>query len=215
VGGKCDILFYVILSPSYMRQLILDVETQKIFDDVGGYYPEKLGVSFVGVIERIGFPESGPVREKRYEFFEADLPSLFPLIDQADVIVGFNVLGFDLPTLTPYSHLDIASLPVLDLLKVIKDQAGKRISLDAVAKITLGAQKSGSGLDAIKYYQTGQLQKLAAYCMKDVEITRDLYDYGRTHHHIKYLNHWNNPVALPIDFSFTPPTKSGTQLSLI
>jgi hypothetical protein len=29
-----------------MKQLILDVETQKIFDQVGGYHPEKLGVSF-------------------------------------------------------------------------------------------------------------------------------------------------------------------------
>jgi DEAD/DEAH box helicase domain-containing protein len=198
-----------------MRQLILDVETQKVFDDVGGYYPEKLGISFVGAIERLGFPEEGQVQETKHEFFETDLDRLFSLIDQADVLVGFNLLQFDLPALSPYGRLDIPKLPVLDLLLLIKEQVGHRLSLDALAKETLGTQKSGMGLDAIKYFQQGDFKKLAAYCMKDVTITRDLYDYGRVQRKVKFLNHWNNQVEIPVDFSFTPPPRLGTQLSLV
>jgi DEAD/DEAH box helicase domain-containing protein len=155
------------------------------------------------------------VTEIRHELFEADIPKLFPVMEQADVIIGFNSDGFDLPALSAYYSGDLKRLPSLDLLAQIKAAAGHRLSLDAVAAQTLGTQKSGHGLDAIKWFAQGELDKLKRYCMKDVEITRDLFDYGREHHHIKFLNHWNNLIELPVDFN--PPLKpqSGTQMSLV
>jgi len=198
-----------------IRQLILDVETQKSFTEVGGFYPEKLGISFVGAIERVGYPEVGEIQETRYELFESDIPLLFPVLERADVIIGFNSDGFDLPALSAYYSGDISKLPSLDLLTVIKNAAGHRVSLDAVAHHTLGTRKSGSGLDALKWYAQGELDKIRAYCMQDVAITRDLFDYGRVHHQVKFLNHWNNLIELPVDF--TPPVKPapGTQMSLV
>lgn len=197
-----------------MRQIIFDLETKQIFTDVGGYYPEKLGVSFLGAIERLGLPEAGPVTETRHQFFESDLSHFFPLLNQADLIVGYNLLGFDLPALSVYGQIDLDTLPILDLFLEIKNQAGRRVSLDAVVSQTLGVHKSGVGLDAIKYYQQSDLASLAAYCLKDVEITRDLYDFGRRHGYVKFLNHWNNPVELPVNFNFSPRS-NGTQLSLV
>jgi len=193
-----------------MKQVILDVETKKTFDQVGGYYPEKLGISFVGVIARDGFEGGG----QEHRFFETDLPGLWPLLQTADVIVGFNTDGFDLPTLKPYYPGDITDLPSLDLLARIKQSVGHRVSLDAVASQTLGIQKSGSGLDAITYYETGQLDKLANYCIKDVEITRDIYDYGRTNGHIKFINKWNRPIEPEVDFNFVTKPVNGTQLTI-
>ena len=60
-----------------MRHVILDVETIKSFDEVGGYFPGKLGVSFVGVIEREGLPArwGEKVKEERYKIFEKDMES--------------------------------------------------------------------------------------------------------------------------------------------
>ncbi len=68
-----------------MRHVILDVETMKSFDEVGGYFPEKLGVSFVGVIERETLPMSfgDKVKEQRYELFENDIKSLSEQLAQA------------------------------------------------------------------------------------------------------------------------------------
>jgi DEAD/DEAH box helicase domain-containing protein len=198
-----------------MRQLILDVETKKTFDQVGGYYPEKLGISFVGAIERLGYPEAGEVQEIRHELFETEISKLFPVLERADIIVGFNSDGFDLPAISAYYPGDINKLPSLDLLSQIKNAAGHRLSLNSVAQSTLGTQKSGNGLDAIKWYQDGELDKIRRYCMKDVEITRDLFDYGRLHQKIKYLNHWNNLVEIAVNFTpqNTPPP--GTQMSLM
>ena len=198
-----------------MKQVIFDVETKLTFDAVGGYYPEKLGISFIGAIERDGFPGEEGVVETEHRFFEQDLEKFWPVLESADVIIGFNSDGFDLPTLIPYYHGNIRKLPSLDLLARIKSSINRRISLDSLAKQTLGTKKSGNGLDAIKYFQEKQWDKLAHYCMKDVSITRDLYDYGRVNGKILYLNHWNNVVDAPVDFSFALKPKAGVQMSLL
>lgn len=198
-----------------MKQVIFDVETKKTFEAVGGYYPEKLGVSFVGVIEREGFPEEGEGKENRYELFEKDLDRLWPIFEGADVIVGFNSNGFDLPALQPYYNGDMSSLPSLDILAVIKEQVGHRLSLDAVASQTLGIAKSGNGLDAIEFFERQKWDLLASYCMKDVEITREVYDYGRVNRKLKYINKWNNVMEVEVDFSFTPEDNAGLQLTLV
>lgn len=200
-----------------MKHLILDVETQKTFDEVGGYYPEKLGISFVGVIERETLPTAWgeAVKETRYEIFESDLPGFWRVMETADVIIGFNLDGFDIPTFKPYYNGDLKQLPTLDLMLRFKDKAGHRISLDSIAGETLGVQKSGDGLDAIKYFRDGELDKLAEYCMKDVEITRDIYDYGRLNRRLKYKNKWNEIVEIEIDFDYTPKVDEGFQMSLV
>ena len=100
-------------------------------------------------------------------------------------------------------------------MKRIKQSLGRRISLDAIAQQTLGTQKSGSGLDAIDYYKNQEWDKLAKYCMKDVEITRDIYDHGRQNNHISFLNKWNNQMNIDVDFNFTPPSVPGVQMSLV
>lgn len=194
-----------------MLQLILDVETKKTFDQVGGYFPDRLGISFVGVCVREAMSGVGQMEG----FFEDDLPRLFSLIEKADVVIGFNVDGFDMQTFVPYYQADISKIPTLDLMTKIKDSVGHRIGLDAVAQETLGVGKSGDGLDAIKYFNTGQLDKLRDYCLQDVAVTRDVYDYGLSKGHVKFRNKWNRLIECPVDFSFSPEKNVGVQMSLI
>jgi len=194
-----------------MLQVILDVETKKTFDQVGGFFPDRLGISFVGVCVRDGFTGKGEMQS----YFEQDLPDLFPLLERADVIVGFNVDQFDMQTFVPYYAGDVAQIPTLDLMIRIKDSIGHRIGLDAVAQETLGIGKSGSGLDAIKYYQTKQLDKLRDYCLQDVAVTRDIYDHGLKTGKVKFKNKWNRLIDCEVDFSFTPKKDAGVQMSLI
>jgi len=194
-----------------MLQVILDVETKKTFDEVGGYFPDRLGISFVGVNVRHGFGEAGEYQS----YFEQDLPKLFPLLEQADVVVGFNIDGFDMPTFTSYYSGDISKIPTLDIMLRIKDVVGHRIGLDAVAKETLGIGKTGDGLDAIKYYQTQQWEKLEKYCLQDVKVTKEILDYGYSKGEVKFRNKWNRLITTPVDFTFTPQKNAGVQMSLI
>jgi DEAD/DEAH box helicase domain-containing protein len=194
-----------------MRQLILDVETQKTFDEVGGFFPDRLGISFVGVCLRDGFSGKGEMMG----FFEQDLPKLFPLLESADVIVGFNCDNFDMPTFLPYYKADINKIATLDLMVRIKNSVGHRIGLDAVAKETLGIGKSGDGLDAIKYYKNKMWDELKKYCLQDVAVTRDLYDHGLKTGKVKFKNKWNRLIECPVDFTFTPKKDAGVQMSLL
>lgn len=194
-----------------MLQIILDVETKKTFEEVGGFFPDRLGISFVGVCIREDLSSKGEMKS----FWEKDLPLLFPLLEKADVVIGFNVDNFDMQTLVPYYSADITKIPTLDVLTRIKESAGHRISLDAVAQETLGIGKSGDGLDAIKYFNTKQWDKLEKYCIQDVAVTRDVYDYGLKKGHVKFKNKWNRLVDCPVDFTFTPKKDAGLQMSLI
>lgn len=194
-----------------MLQVILDVETKKTFDEVGGYFPDRLGISFVGVCVRHGFGEQGELQS----YFEKDIPRLFPLLEQADVVVGFNIDGFDMPTFTSYYTGDIAKIPTLDIMDRIKDSIGHRISLDAVAKETLGVGKSGDGLDAIKYYKNQQWDKLEQYCLQDVKVTRDVFDYGYKHGMVKFRNKWNRLIDCQVDFTIKPRKDAGMQMALL
>lgn len=194
-----------------MLQVILDVETKKTFDEVGGFFPDRLGISFVGVCVREGTSGKGEMRS----YWEKDLPDLFPLLEKADVVIGFNVDNFDMQTFVPYYTADITKIPTLDLLVKIKDSAGHRIGLDAVAQETLGIGKTGDGLDAIRYYQTKQWEKLEKYCLQDVAVTRDVYDFGLQKGHVKFKNKWNRLIECPVDFSFTPQKDAGVQMSLL
>jgi len=83
-----------------------------------------------------------------------------------------------------------------------------------VAKETIGAQKSGHGLDAIKYYREGDWENLTKYCLKDVEITRDIYDYGVKYSQLKFKNKWNNLIEVPVQFEEREVKKAKVQTTL-
>ncbi len=194
-----------------MLQLILDVETQKTFDEVGGFFPDRLGISFVGVCIREGMSGKGEMKG----YYEKDLPDLFPLLEKADVVIGFNIDNFDMQTFVPYYTADVTRIPTLDLMLRIKDSVGHRIGLDAVAQETLGTGKSGDGLDAIKYYRAKDWEKLSKYCLRDVEVTRDVYDFGLKKGTVKFKNKWNRLIEAPVDFTYKPKNAAGIQMSLI
>lgn len=194
-----------------MKHVFFDIETKDTFDQVGGYFPEKLHPSFIGVCVRDGFDGKGEM----LSFFEQDIPKLWPIFESADVIIGFNSIGFDMEVLRALYPGNVDDLPQLDLMLRFKDATGHRISLDSLAKECLGKQKIGHGLDAIKYYNQGRYKELEEYCLMDVELTRDLYDYGLRKGKLPYVNKWNRKLETPVDFSYKPKKMMGTQMTLL
>jgi DEAD/DEAH box helicase domain-containing protein len=74
----------------------------------------------------------------------------------------------------------------LDLLEEIEKVIHHRIKLELVAQGTLGSGKSGSGLEAILYYKNGRLDLLKKYCLDDVKITKQIYDYAMKNGKVLY-----------------------------
>ena len=42
------------------------------------------------------------------------------------------------------------------------------------------------GIQAVKWYRQGAIDKLLAYCERDVEVTRDVYEFGKQHGFVRY-----------------------------
>ena len=57
-------------------------------------------------------------------------------------------------------------------MKEIQGVVGRRLRLDAIADGTLGMRKAGDGAQSIKWWQEKEIEKVRAYCLKDVEITK-------------------------------------------
>src|SRR3989338_1515102 len=155
-----------------VERLVIDVETQREFSEVDGRKPELLGVSVAGLYS---------YEENRYEaYLEADLSTkLAPRMQAAELIIGFNIRRFDMPVLQPYLPYSVSTLPVLDIMEEVVKNLGHRLSLDSLAQATLGKGKSGSGLDALKWFKQGRFDLIAKYCLDDVKLTKELYDYGK------------------------------------
>ena len=160
-------------------KIVLDLETQKTFDEVGGRNYEDLLISVAGIYR---------YDNDSYEcYFEKDLHHLENLLIDASLIIGFNHRKFDFPVLQRYVRLDTAKLPMLDIMEDIAQKIGHRVSLESVARATLNVGKTGHGLDAIDYFKHGEWEKLKAYCLNDVKITKEVYEYGVANGHVYYL----------------------------
>ncbi len=161
-----------------MRKIIIDCETQNTFADVSGSKPQDLDLSLLVIYD---------YQTDRYEtFLQKDLPKLWKILEQTDLIIGYNSDHFDIPLLNKYYPGDLTQIPSLDLLIKIKEAYGRRLRLDAVAEGTLGIGKSGSGLDAIVWWQGGEIDKIAKYCTQDVKVTKEIYEYALKNQRLKY-----------------------------
>lgn len=185
------------MSPS-TPSIVYDLESKKTFAEVGGYNNNALlGVSFLGLYSYS--------QNKYFSFFEQDLPKLEQiLLAEKPTIIGFNSISFDNVVLQPYfKTLKLNELPQVDILADIHRTLGFRMKLESVAQATLGEGKSGSGLDAIRYYREGNLEALAKYCLDDVRITRDVYEYGCRHGYILYTS-GGEYFHMPVEWSTQP-----------
>ena len=87
----------------------------------------------------------------------------------------------------------------------VRNALGHRLSLDAIAKETLGYTKTDDGLNAVKYWNSHDgesMAKLRKYCEMDVEVTRDIYDAGLINKRLKYKDRWNELREVEVDFSY-------------
>lgn len=195
-----------------MGEIVFDIETKNSFEDVGSSRSRDLDISFVGIYvyeadQYLGF---------RYD----ELDRLWPYIYGASRLIGYNSIHFDVPLLEKYAPRPLKQIPHLDLLQVIKDSLGHRLKLDDVAKATLNTQKSGHGLQAIEWYKQGAWDKIEQYCLDDVRITRDVYEFGLKNKQLFYPD-VTGIKPFPVDFSdkvvdvFADAREVGHQMSLL
>jgi DEAD/DEAH box helicase domain-containing protein len=175
-----------------MNYVFFDLESQYLFDEVGGRDNiEKLKVA-CGVTY-------STEKNDFIVYWEQDVPALIAELKSATKVIGFNLIGFDYRVLQPYSpETRFASLPTLDLLLDLQKILGFRISLDTIASATLGASKTADGIQSVRWFRNGELDKVAEYCKADVDITRRVYEFGRDNGHIFYKSKLGSKLKVEV-----------------
>ncbi len=179
--------------------IFLDIETSNILPDHGSWDMKAMKISYAGVIDD---------KDVSYDIWETDMEKLRGLLNNTDLIVGYNIFSFDMPIIVNYLGEDILKLPQLDLMVAAHKAIGFRPKLDALTSATFGEGKIGSGGDAVKYFHAGELDKLKKYCLEDVRLTKKLYEYGKENGYIKYYDRsgfikeakidWNDGMKIPV-----------------
>lgn len=199
-------------------ELFFDTEVKTWFDDSNVSTISGLGVSIVSIYQRTLDENFTEVEGHMLSFWEDAFPDMWRYFRQADRIIGFNTLGFDIPVLKPYAPSDFAKLPHFDIyLKIKEINDGKASSLNRIANDTLGTSKSDDPANAVMYWQKGDSESLGLlkkYCESDVLLTRDIYDFGLKNKFLKFTDRWNNPRSVTVDFSYPPVSFSSSQPSL-
>ena len=94
-----------------MRKIIFDCETSNIFTDVGSSDARDLDISVVCIYDS--------ETDKYSAYFQEELKDLWPILEKADLLIGFNSDHFDIPLLNKYYSGDLTKFKSLDLLKEI------------------------------------------------------------------------------------------------
>ena len=180
--------------------VVFDLETQRSAAEVGGWNRAYLmGMSLAVVWDSR--------QQAHTTYFEDDVETLLAHLRRADLVVGFNIVGFDYSVLRGYTTFDFGTLNTLDILRDVHAQLGYRLSLDSLGNATLGTSKSADGLQALQWYKEGRLDLIEAYCKHDVEITRDLCLHGLAHGHLLFDRKGQGRLRVPVDWDLDELTR--------
>lgn len=188
--------------------LVIDLETKKSFFDVGGRDRfDLLGISVAGVYSYN--------QDKFFAFEEHELNSLKDLMNGAETIVGFCINQFDYPVLKPYApEISFSKFTTIDIFDDMVKILGHRVKLDSVAKATLHTSKSGNGLEALEWFKQGRIEDVKKYCLDDVRITRDIYEYGKKNGHVLFDSFIDGKIrSVPVHWTSDRPKSLAETLS--
>ncbi len=173
--------------------VVFDLETQRSFAEVGGRSQfHKLGLS-VGVAYRFDTDAYLVVTEDT-------VGELVDLLFAADLVVGYNIAGFDYEVLRAYTDRDLQSLPTFDLMFDLQERLGFRPKLESVASATLGSGKSADGLQALEWWRRGEIEKIVDYCRDDVRVTKELYEFGKRNRWVQVERFGGKPRRIDVEW---------------
>jgi DEAD/DEAH box helicase domain-containing protein len=185
-----------------MDTLVFDIETQNFFTDPGVGWDNfaALKISVVGVYSYD--------RDEYFTFEENEMEKLAELFAGAKRIIGFSMNRYDVPVLNNYfqklrgktAALNLWEKERIDLLEEIELIMRQKISLSRLAEANLGVKKDRKGSEAIALYRDGKMDELKEYCLKDVQLTKELYDLSRRQNFLMVPNH-KTGVETKIEFA--------------
>jgi DEAD/DEAH box helicase domain-containing protein len=173
-------------------EVYYDVETQLSAEEVGGWNNIRL--------MRVSIAVTWSAKDLFRLWEEANVLQMIEYLGGFGTIVSFNGDRFDSQVLSYYGSIDPISRHSFDVLVDLTRRIGHRISLDSVAQATLGVGKSADGIIALKWWKEKQVELIAEYCRKDVQVLKNVVEFGRAHGHVKYSDRSGGSRSINVDW---------------
>lgn len=160
-------------------------------------------------------------------YMDDNLHELPRRLAQAELVVGFNIKGFDLPLVAKTPECKglplIPDSKIYDILEKSRMACGWKpgkeysrypsgLKLDDHLRATFGpgAVKTDHGANAPLHWQNRKLGTLVSYCLADVKREKQLFDHIVNYGWVKTAAHGTKKLEVP--FSTTPtPTAERPQ----
>lgn len=167
-----------------MNEVYFDLETQYTFGEIGmnNYRdrdPKKLKIAVAGTLSK-----------NNHTFFEENqVEKLIEILNDADLIVGHNLFGFDYIVIQPYIDKGIIENlypKTFDTMLELNKITGCYTSLDDLCKRNLGISKNEDSIKIPGMWRNGEFDRVKKYLLNDLRMTEALYNHGKNKKKIKY-----------------------------
>jgi hypothetical protein len=174
--------------------LVFDIETSNFFTDpeVGWNNFGALKISVIGIYSYL--------QDKYFCFEESEMDKAAEMFHKAKELIGFSMNHYDIPVLTTYfgkiaPDLDLWKKERFDIASKMEAETGRRISLSRLAEANLGEKKDRHGSEAISLFREGKIDELKTYCLKDVRLTKELYDLIKRQNFLHFPDRENGDLV--------------------
>lgn len=164
--------------------LYFDLETTHLFEDLGMMRREEKNPI------RLPMAVAGILYFGQTTFYEANRAgALAERLEQAELIVGHNVLEFDYPIAEVAAGRQLAPAVrahTVDMFARIKSATRDWVSLDDLAKENLGKRKTYKGKEIPAMWRAGKREEVLEYLRNDLFLTAEVYSHGKTIRTLRY-----------------------------
>jgi predicted PolB exonuclease-like 3'-5' exonuclease len=185
------------------KTVVFDLEIKNVIDgkNITWNDKDKMGIS-VGVA-RVG--------DDYKVFMDDNLNELVELLEGAEMVSGFNIIGFDIPLLEATIGRKLKLSVVYDMLEISRMAVGWSpgkpyskypigLKLNDHLSEMFGDQKTEDGADAPLFWQQGKLGRLISYCVSDVQKEWRLFEHMHFHGYVRTKTHGEQKVITPSEW---------------
>ncbi len=151
----------------------LDLKTQYLFQELGmrdyqNRDPTKLKLAVAGILS-----------DKQFLFYdESQAQELFNKLNQVDLIVGRNLVGFHYLVLQPYIKQNVIQAlqnKTFDIMLELEKSTRSWTSLDNLCKRNLGLTQTIDTLKVPLMWREGQQKEVKEYLLNDLKLTAKFF----------------------------------------